>query len=866
MKISSTHWKAALAALAFSMTAPAAAQESTGDAFLDAMLTEEQTSPKPAPAPAPEKLPSTDTQRRGTTAPARAASPAPASSKGSSTVMTDELRQAERELGPATGLFANDIAFEGKTVTSVQVRYIGGTASIPDSRVYDLLQTVKGGKYSGLRVNADLERLVTEGVASQDARVMVQPQGDGVGVIYELRPSKVLGGVGFTGNKRFDENELRTEAIKLPPGRAINDRALAAARAALIKYYFEAGYPDTKVTWRMVPTSRPEFRDVIFDIQEGREVSMNEIEFKGNREFDSEQLRQVMQTKERSFFTWITKSGRVDREQVQSDLEAVENLYRNHGYLHARVTDVKYFDNGDPEGRQKLRMVVTIQEGPRYRVRNVSFGKLSVYTPKQLEPGLSMLNGDIYSLQKVVDDSNMIRKYYGVKGYADANVRPEINEVGVDKNGMRLIDIRYDVDEGNRYRVGRILVRGNTKTKTKVILRELPLKPGDNLNSVDLDVAAKRLENLGYFVPQSLSVTQESSRYAGYRDINIDVEEQMTGQLTFGVAFSTVENVYLYATATQKNFDIGGFTNGVFVGGGQRLTVSGRLGTEYQSASVFLLEPWFLDRKLAFGNEVYYSDSTYLSDYYRQQNFGYAVSLRRALDDFQSVKLEYRIEQYMLDEEYDAPPFFRENSGDYTRSHLRLSYEFDSRDAVITPRKGGNFLAYVGYSGPGSTVQTYTVGMSGSVYYNSFWDSIFSINFGAEAIDTVDNDKQVPLFERCYLGGPNNMRGYRFRDLGMVDKELAGDETMGGRSCAYAQFEVSLPIIEAFRFAMFMDVGYISDKLKSFDSDGISVDCGIGLRLNLPMGPIAVDYAIPLKTGNGIDDGGQFQFYADYKY
>ena len=173
MKISSTHWKAALAALAFSMTAPAAAQESTGDAFLDAMLTEEQTSPKPAPAPAPEKLPSTDTQRRGTTAPARAASPAPASSKGSSTVMTDELRQAERELGPATGLFANDIAFEGKTVTSVQVRYIGGTASIPDSRVYDLLQTVKGGKYSGLRVNADLERLVTEGVASQDARVMV---------------------------------------------------------------------------------------------------------------------------------------------------------------------------------------------------------------------------------------------------------------------------------------------------------------------------------------------------------------------------------------------------------------------------------------------------------------------------------------------------------------------------------------------------------------------------------------------------------------------------------------------------------------------------------------------------------------------
>lgn len=850
------HWKSALTALALSMTLPAYAQDSTGDAFLDAMLTEEQTDSTPQPEPKSED------GQAGDAKPAAGAAGAQQTSASAS----QDFQTAQQELGPSTGLFVNDAAFEGKTVTSVQVRYIGGKASIPDSRVYDLLQTEKGGKYSSLRVNADLERLVKEGVASDDVRVLVQPQGGGVSVVYELRPSKVLGGVGFTGNKRFTSNKLRADAIKLPPGRAINDRSLAKARADIIKYYFEAGYPDTKVTWRKVATSRPEFQDVIFDIQEGREVSMNEITFKGNKYFDGEQLRQVMKTKERGIFTWVTKSGRVDREQVLSDLEAVENLYRNHGYLHATVQDVKYYDNGDPKGRQKLRMEVTINEGPRYRVRNVSFGKLSVYTPKQLEPGLSMINGDVYSLQKVVDDTNMIRKYYGVKGYADAQVRPEINEVGVDGKGNRLIDIRYDVEEGSRYRVGRVVVRGNTKTKTKVILRELPLKPGDNLNSVDLEVAAKRLENLGYFVPQSLSVTQSNSRYAGYRDINIDVEEQMTGQLTFGIAFSTVENVYLYATATQKNFDIGGLFNGVFVGGGQRLTVTGKLGTEYQSASVYLLEPWFLDRKLALGNEIYYSDSTYLSDYYTQQNFGYAISLRRALDEFQSLKLEYRLEQYTIDEEGDAPQFFRDNSGDFTRSHLRFSYEYDSRDAVITPRKGGNFVAYLGYSGPGSTVETYTAGVNGSVYYNSIWDSIFSINFGAQVIDTVDGDKEVPLFERCYLGGPNNMRGYRYRDLGMVNSAYAGDETMGGRSSAYAQFEVTVPIMEAFRFAMFMDVGYISDKVSSLDSNGISVDCGIGLRLNLPMGPIAVDYAIPLKTGNGIDDGGQFQFYADYKY
>ena len=464
------------------------------------------------------------------------------------------------------------------------------------------------------------------------------------------------------------------------------------------------------------------------------------------------------------------------------------------------------------------------------------------------------------------DDVEMIRKYYGAKGYADANVRPVIDEVGVDENGMRLVDIRYDINEGSRSNVGRIQVRGNTTTKTNVILRELPLHPGDNMSSVDLDIAQKRLENLGYFIPQSVSVTQSSSNMPGFRDINIDVQEAQTGQLTLGVAFSSVENVYLYATVVQTNFDIRGFTNGVFTGGGQRLTLSAKIGTEYKSASIYLLEPWFLERKLALGNEIYYSDSTYMSDFYEQTSFGYGISLQKALDEFQSVKLEYRIERYKIDPEGYCPPFFRENSGDFNRSHLRLSYKYDSRDAEITPRKGGSLEAYVGYSGPGSTVETYTAGVSGSYYYNTFWDTIFSVNFGAEAIRAVDDNETVPLFERCYLGGPNNLRGFRYRDVGMVNSALAGDETMGGLNSAFVQLEATVPLIESMRFAVFFDAGLVNDSLHDINTDGISADVGFGLRLNLPMGPIAIDYAIPVRTGNAIDDGGQFQFYVNYKY
>ncbi len=857
--ITPTRRAAALAALALTLSLPAMAQGATGDPFLDAMMSEQDAPAAPA-APAAEP-------KAAKPAPAEEAAPAPAPqtylvSAAADTKLVDDST-VMRELGPQTGIFAPEGEYEGKRITRVDIRYTN-QRTVPDARLYDIIQTRAGTEYSAMRINNDLERLIERGLVHPDTRVAVVPHGKGVRVTFEVKAASVMGGVGFTGNTRFKERELRQE-LKLGSGRVLNDRELSQAQAAIIKMYQEAGYPDVKVSWRNVATARSSHNDVIFDIVEGREVSMNHIEFVGNKQFDAAQLRQIMKTKERGIFTWITKSGRIDREQVEDDLQEIVRRYRNYGYLRARIANVEYFASPNPTGRQKLTMRVTIEEGPRYRVRNVSFGGISAYTPAELEPGLSMLGGDIYSLKKVSDDTQMIRKYYGAKGYADAEVRPDINEVGVDAKGMRLIDIRYDVHEGGRYAVGRINVRGNSKTKPHVILRELPLKPGSYLNSVDLETAKKRLENLNYF--HGVSVSQASSATPGYRDINVDVSEKMTGSFTLGVAFSTIESVYLYATITQSNFDIRGFTNGVFVGGGQRLTVSGKLGTEYQSASIYLLEPWFLDRKLALGNELYFSTASYMSDYYQQENYGYSVSLRKALDEKNSVKLDYRIEAYSFDPEWDAPPFFREAcERDYTRSNIRLSYEYDSRDAVITPRKGGNFEAFASYSGPGSTVQTYSTGVSGSVFHNGAWDSIWSIHFAAETVDTVNSDKEVPIFERCYLGGQGDLRGFRYRDVGMIDEKLAGDETMGGKSSAYAQFEVTVPVIESIRFAAFVDIGFVHKDSFDFEPAEFAADYGIGLRINLPMGPLAVDYAIPFKKDNAIDRSGQFQFYVDYKY
>lgn len=820
-----------------------------------------------APKSEPDTAPAAESAAEPTPAPAAPAVRPQLIDTSRDTALVDN-DQVMRELGASTGLglFGGSENYDGKPVTSVRVEYIDGKQTVPNQRLLDVIQTAPGTKYSSSRINDDLERLIDKGLVS-DARASVSSTGQGVAVTFEVRSANVMGGVGFTGNKRFTARKLR-ETTKLMSSRVINDRDLSTARAEIIRLYEDDGYPDVKVSWRHAKTAREDYHDIIFDIQEGREVRMQHIRFTGNHEFDSQQLRQIMDTKERSIFHWVDDSGIVKREVLDEDLQKIIRQYRNYGYLRARIDKVEYSEYGKKTGPQNLNMLVHITEGPRYRVRHVSYKGNTVYTSKQLEPGMSMLDGDIYSLQKVTDDITMIRKYYGAKGYADADVRPDIDEVGVDKDGTRVIDICYEISEGNRYAVGRINVRGNTKTKQHVILRELPLKPGQNLNAVDLETAKKRLENLGYFVvPGGVEVSQASSNIPGYRDINVNVHEKMTGNFTVGAAVSSIESVYLYTNITQSNFDIRGlFGKGSFVGDGQRLSISGKLGFEYQSASISLLEPWFLDRKLAFGNEVYYSNSSYMSDYYVQQNFGYAVSLRKAIGDKQSVKLEYRIEKYEYDPQGNAPLYFLIScSRDYSRSNIRLSYEYDTRDALITPRKGGNIELHTAYSGPGSTVQTYSTGLNGSIYHNSFWDTIFSLNVGLETIETIRDDKMVPIFERCYLGGPNNLRGFRYRDVGMINA-FTGDETMGGNSSAYVQAEVTFPILDTVRFAIFVDAGFVHEQSFNFQPEEIAADYGFGLRINLPVGPLAVDYALPIKKHNAVNRSGQFQFYADYKY
>lgn len=762
------------------------------------------------------------------------------------------------------GLLQGEASIEGKPVTSV-ILNVNKDNNINKERLHNLLALKPGASFSSEVIDKDTKALYDSGLVG-NVIVIREVIDNGVKVTYNIESQSLLAGVGFVGNGNFNEKKLR-EQTKLVVGKTINDKDVRTAINGIKKYYADYDYPNITITPSYQAAARKGYVDLIFTINEGEgEQMIHEIRFPGVYDLDQKKLKNVLASQEKGIFSFLTDSGKIDNMKLDEDEQKLIDHLRNEGYMRADIIALRRV----PVSDNRIDLEFVINQGAKFTVRSVYFGPISIYTPEQLAPGLSLLNGDNYSAQKVADDIAMIRKYYGSKGYADAQVRADLKEVGNNQ-----VDIQYIVTEGKPCKVGNINIQGNTRTKDHVIRRELPLKPEDNFSSIELEVAQKRLKNLNYFEP--VSVTPAPSTRQGYRDVNIEVAEKRTGSLTFGVGFSTIESVVFFANVTQSNFDIYDWSS--FSGGGQRFSIETRLGDETQNASISWTEPWFLEQRLALGVRVFYDRSTYYSDYYTQQDFGTAVSISKSVGTDSSVKAEYSIQEIMIDANYGAPLYFSHQDGSYLKSGINLSYTYDTRDAFVLPRKGGKIEPKVGFNGLGGDVNTYTLGISANKYWNLKWDTIFSINGEINTINAWKNtddiagknnpySRDVPVFDRLYLGGPLNMRGFKYRNVAPYIDGIygSGNETMGGKSSAFVQFEYTIPIVEQVRFAIFYDIGVVNEDFCDFDTSNYCSDWGIGIRLNLPFGPIAIDYAFPLESGNAIDEGGQFQFYMDYKF
>jgi outer membrane protein insertion porin family len=467
-----------------------------------------------------------------------------------------------------------------------------------------------------------------------------------------------------------------------------------------------------------------------------------------------------------------------------------------------------------------------------------------------------MKEGDVYSPKQIRDDAKKLADAYGSGGYVDLNVVPQ----GVPAGPAR-IDVKYTIEEGTPSFVQRITIVGNTRTRDKVIRREVLIAPGDIFNSVRVETTKKRLDNLGYF--SKVETFPEDTGVASRKDLIVQVEEKRTGSLNFGAGYSTVENIVGFVELTQGNFDIMNWPS--FTGAGQKFRARVQFGAQRKDIVVSLTEPYFLDRRLSLGGEVYYREADFLSSIYSQRNYGFSIDTRKPIGAFMSASLQYRLEDSELfNVANNASNAILIEEGKVVKSQLTSSLTYDTRDNPFLSRRGQRvtLTPFVAGGFLGGDTQIYGLNLEARQYFHLPKDTILAISGDVATVDTWGSGDRVRIFDRLFLGGSNDLRGFNFRDVSPRD---INGEPLGGQSSAQLTVEYTVPIIEKARAAIFYDTGFVNEGPWDFSTSHLVSDFGVGLRLDLPIGPIRIDYGIPLEKDR-LQGGGKFNFNVGYQF
>ena len=737
----------------------------------------------------------------------------------------------------------------GPIVRIISVEYVG-PETVSRERVLANLKTKVGDPYSERLAEDDVRALFATGDVA-NVRIFAQPEADGVKVTVLLQGRAVVSEVLIEGATSVSPQRLRKD-LTFKVGDRLNEEQVERSRQKMLEVYQDRNFGGVDITYKIGTNERTGDSRVVYTVNEGAKQVVKRIDFVGNDSVLAKDLRKAMKTKVKNMLSIFNKSGRLVPSQLQEDREAIRGVYQNRGFADVAIKDVQLV----PISGDAVELIFTISEGPQYSVNRLDLSGVNVVAPDELKAMMVMTDGSLYTPDGMAKDLKTIRDFYGTKGFIEANIVPEITPVGASQ-----VNVTYRVDEGTQSFINLVNIQGNTRTKDQVIRRELAVTPGDVYDTVLVDASKQRLENLNYF--SKVETVPTDTMIPGRKDLNVIVEEKRTGSFNFGAGFSTIDSLVGFAELQQTNFDLFGWPN--FVGGGQRLRIRGQYGIQRADAVLSFTEPWFLGQQLSLGTEFFYRQASFLSTLYNQSNYGGAIQLRKPFGQFVAANLEYKLEGIdIYDVDYNSPPQIWTQAGVYTRSAVTAGLTFDSRDNLFLTRRGTyvNFTSFVAGGGLGGDVQDYGVSLEGSQNVLLPWDVIFLFRGQLATVDTWGGAEDVPIFDRLWLGGANNLRGFQFRNVG---PNVDGDY-YGGNSLGYMTLELTVPVISRVRFAVFTDWGYVNSDAWDFNGASYNADYGFGVRLDLPIGPIRIDYGIPFVTDGNNGSSGQIQFNIGYQF
>lgn len=728
----------------------------------------------------------------------------------------------------------------GKTVKEIVVL---GNRTVDDAVVLSRVKTKVGEPFTQKTANEDLKRLYDLGYF-MNISIDIEDFADGLKIAFIVKEKPFLKDIIIEGNKVFKREKI-IDTMGSKVNRILDESRIKKDIEEIRKMYEDKGYYSLQLSYKTSIDENTGRAILFIKIVEGKKMFVKEVKLEGIKAFKEGQIRKLLKTKSR----WLLNAGYLKEDQFKEDLDRIHAFYVSKGYIDMKIKDVKRVFKQDSA---ELYIMIAVEEGKQYIIDKISFKGNKIFPTDDIKKGLKMRTGMTFIPEDYRNDVSSVDNYYTSKGYIEARIKVDT----ITNYEAGKVDLVFNIEEGELFYIEMIDIRGNVVTKDKVIRREIGPKPGDKFDGVKIKRSQQRLDNLNYF--KSVEVDYEPCARKGKKNLVFTVEEKKTGELSFGAGFSSIDSLVGFAEISQSNFDFMKFPS--FTGAGQKARLRIEGGNERQEAILSFTEPYLFDRRLAGGFDAFVSNRTYLSDYYDEQRIGFDIRFAKALTEYIRGDVIYTLENIKLKVDDDASEELKKENGTRSVSKVTFKLDRDTRDSFVYPTRGNRFILINDIAGLGGATYFVKGTGRGTQYVPMPWFEGHVLRLTGEIglVQEYGSSEFVPIFDRYFLGGGNSIRGFKYRKVGPKD---SNGEPIGGNAEMFASVEYDFPIIAMLGGAFFYDTGNVYRKIGDISLGKQCGSLGAGVRLNLPVGPIQLDYGYPIYVDNETERGnGEISF------
>ncbi len=710
-------------------------------------------------------------------------------------------------------------------VVQIDSIHVRGNKRVESEAILAVIGSQPGDRLDYDQLDKDLRSIFKMGFF-RDVKIETADGPKGKIVTFDVTEKPSVTIITFRGIKAVKEEELREEVgIKLYT--ILNRNEIKQSINRLREFYRQKGYYNVRIKETLKELPKNEV-SLIYDIDEGDKVYVRKIQFEGNEKFDDRRLKKVMETSEKGFFSFITKSGLLDTKKLEFDTLKIASFYHNHGYIKAVVgdPDIQY----DPD--RGLIITIEIVEGPQYAVSDVKVEGDLILPVDILLAELNIGKEEYFNREVVRQDTLRLTEIYADEGYAYAEVVPMTAE----DPENHLIAITYKITKGKKVRFERINITGNNITRDKVIRRELCVIEGEYFSAKELQRSTSNLNRLGFF--EDLEVQTKKGSREDLMVLDINVKERRTGAFSVGLGYSTFDNVMGTFQISETNFR----------GYGQTLSAAARLGSRTTEFDIRFTEPWLFDKPISAGFGVYSWTREY--DEYTRDSLGGLVRFGFRLPfEEENVNKIWATYSYDDTDVTDVAPYaslnIRDQQGTTITSSVIVRLNRDSRDKRWFTRKGSvNDFRIQHAGGPllGGDAAFDKIEAQTTWFFPMPWKTSFLVQGrGGYAFEREDGG--LPIYQKFRIGGINTVRGFESFSISPEDP-LTGDR-VGGETMFVANFEYRFPLVQeqGVGGVVFIDVGNVWSSDPGVQNFGLKKSVGAGIRWYSPVGPLRLEWA-----------------------